>query len=262
MYKCRIVLMLFALLSLAACRKKPLPVTANPTPTPVPEATTGTITFKINNVVGARPLVLGDSALYALPNGDSFMVHTFNYYLSNMVLTTEQGLQFVVPESYYLLRAGSPESLQFVITDVPFGNYKSIDFLIGVDSVRNFSGAQTGALDPQYGMIWSWNTGYIMAKMEGYSPQSGNPNKSISFHIAGFKGAYNVIQSQQFALPSAASVSASHNAAINMTADAAIWFQAPAFPGFASLSDVGVEGAKAYNISLNYASMLRIDSVH
>ena len=46
--------------------------------------------------------------------------------------------------------AETPESLNFTIKDVPYGKYKSVEFLIGVDSVRNFSGAQYGALAVSY----------------------------------------------------------------------------------------------------------------
>ena len=54
---------------------------------------------------------------------------------------------------------------------MPAGNYNSLSFLLGVDSMHNVSGAQTGALDPANDMFWTWNSGYVMAKMEGASPR-------------------------------------------------------------------------------------------
>jgi hypothetical protein len=50
-----------------------------------------------------------------------------------------------------------------------------IRFLLGVDSARNVSGIQTGALDPARGMFWTWNSGYVMAKIEGSSPSAHVP---------------------------------------------------------------------------------------
>jgi hypothetical protein len=38
-------------------------------------------------------------------------------------------------------------------------NITAIKFLLGVDSLKNVSGIQTGALDPAKGMFWTWNTG-------------------------------------------------------------------------------------------------------
>jgi hypothetical protein len=40
-------------------------------------------------------------------------------------------------------------------------------------------------LDVANGMYWMWNSGYIMAKMEGTSNQSGATNKNLKFHIFG-----------------------------------------------------------------------------
>lgn len=226
-----------------------------------PKPTIGTISVKINNLVGAKPLLLGNATQYTLPNGEEFSVNTFNYYLSNFVFTDENGNKFTETESYHLVLAGTPSSLDFTINDVPFGKYKSIEFLIGVDSVRNFSGAQTGALDPKYGMIWSWSTGYIMAKLEGSSPQSSGIGNLFSYHIAGFKGFYSVLQKVTLTLPNTAIVAENKNPKIEFNTDLLSWFQAPNFTSFKDMPNIGIEGIKAYGISMNYKNMLSIASV-
>jgi len=38
-------------------------------------------------------------------------------------------------------------------------NWKSLSFLLGVDTVRNHTGSQTGDLSPSKSMYWNWNTG-------------------------------------------------------------------------------------------------------
>lgn len=247
-------------IGIMSCRKKPLPTPANPvTNNPLP--TKGTINIKINNVVGARPLSFGSLATYTLPNGDEFTVSKFNYYLSNFVFTDDNGKRFAEQESYHLAMAETPESLNFTIKDVPYGKYKSVEFLIGVDSVRNFSGAQYGALDPKYGMLWSWSTGYIMAKMEGFSPQSSIVGNQISYHIAGFKGFYSVIQKVTLELPQAAQVADKKSPVLNVNADLLTWFQAPNFSSFNEMPSIGDEGIKAYGMSMNYKGMFSIRSV-
>ncbi len=67
-------------------------------------------------------------------------------------------------------------------------------FLLGVDSLHNVSGAQTDALDPAKDMFWTWNTGYVMAKLEGNSPSSALVNNKYEFHVGGFSGKYNVLK--------------------------------------------------------------------
>ena len=72
------------------------------------------------------------------------------------------------------------------LSDVPEGSYTEMSYVLGVDSTRNVSGAQAGALSTANGMFWSWSTGYIMLKAEGTSPNSGTG--SFSFHLGGFSG--------------------------------------------------------------------------
>ena len=204
---------------------------------------------------------LGELVKYTLPNGDEFSVSTYNYYLSNFVLIDDKGNRFAEPESYHLAMADNPMSLQFTIKDVPIAQYKSIEFLIGVDSVRNLAVPKQELLDPKYGMIWSWSTGYIMAKMEGHSAQSSAPNQMLSYHIAGFKGQYNVLQKVKLTLANTANVTANKVPVLSLRSDLSTWFQAPDFAGFSTLPSVGTEGVKAFKIAKNYSTMMSIVSV-
>ena len=60
--------------------------------------------------------------------------------------------------------------------------------MLGVDSLDNCSGAQSGALDPLNDMFWTWNNGYVMFKLEGKSASSTADNNRIEQHIGGYKG--------------------------------------------------------------------------
>lgn len=248
--------------SLLACRKKELPTPASPTTTaPAPLPTKGSLNIVLKNVVGKQALQLDPTVVYKLSNGDEFSVRTYNYYLSNFVFTDENGNRYAEKESYHLAMASDPNSLNFTLKDVPFGSYKSLEFLIGVDSVRNFSGAQVGALDPKYGMFWTWSTGYIMAMLEGNSPQSANPSNVISFHIAGFVGENNVVQKVKLTLPADAVVTEKNSATITIQSNVAYWFESFTFPGFSKIPSVSVEGPNAVNIAQSYANMMSIISV-
>jgi hypothetical protein len=130
--------------------------------------------------------------------GDSLKFNRFRFYLSNVALQKEDGTWWVEPNSYRLIDMADTASLRFEVKDVPPGIYQSIKYTLGVDSLRNVSGVQTGALDPVLGMFWTWNSGYIMLKAEGQSPQS--PDGSFSYHLGGFAGKWNVVTTREHAV--------------------------------------------------------------
>lgn len=151
------------------------------TSTPAPEK--GTLDLEIDNVVGTDPLELGIP--YTTTAGDEFTLSTFKYYLSNITLRKADGSEYVVPESYFLVDVAQPTSTSFSLSDIPAGDYTSVKFTIGVDSARNVSGAQTGALAPSQGMFWNRDLGYIFLKLAGTSPESADGK--LTFDIGGFK---------------------------------------------------------------------------
>ncbi len=116
---------------------------------------------------------------------------TMKYYISNVKLRKTDGTWYDAPESYFIIdAAGVNKSNEAIVSNVPAGEYNAVEIMLGVDSTRNVSGSQTGALDPNNGMFWSWNSGYIMIKAEGSSPEAAN--NSFSFHLGGFKGEHSV----------------------------------------------------------------------
>lgn len=232
-----------------SCRKKPDPQVVDS-----PSA----LEIAFENVVNGQPLVL-ESKYYTNENGDSFVVNKYKYYISNISLYSTDGTEFKEPESYHLVDAAVDSSLQFTISGVPGGNYDKIRFLIGVDSTRNVSGAQKGALDPVHGMFWDWESGYIMAMLEGTSPQSSN--SFIAYHITGYAGEYNSLHWVTLSLPTTATVQPGKTPTVHMTSDVAEWFQDPLKIKFAEFPFATVPGPDAQLISNNYADMFRIDHV-
>lgn len=244
------------LLAMTACRKKDLPSDNNS-----PVITKGTVKIQMSNVVGEKKLNLRNSTIYTLPNGDSFSVSLYNYYLSNFVLIDQKGNRYTETESYHLIRESESNSLSFQFKDVPSGNYTRIEFMIGVDSLRNVTGSQSGDLDPALGMIWTWNTGYISAKMEGLSPQSKELGNLVVFHISGFKNPYNVTHKISLDLPAVANVTESKFPVITIQSDLATWFDKANFDGFAKTYSIVNEGPEAYKIAGNYSKMMSISKV-
>lgn len=95
-----------------------------------------------------------------------------------------------------MICATCPDALSFTLKDVPAGEYAGMELLLGVDSLQNEIGTQTGDLSPVHGMFWDWNTGYLMVKAEGPSPQS--PVGTFAFHLGGYAGPYSVLTTRTF----------------------------------------------------------------
>ncbi len=152
--------------------------------------------------VNSEPFV-ADTKWYTNFSNDSFTVSKFNYYISNIKLKKSDGSSYAVPESYYLLQ--HVEGINSIaLKNLPEGDFIGVDFLIGVDSLRNTSGSQTGDLDPSKNMFWDWNTGYIFYKLEGRFTTLTNPVAGdYAMHIGGYKGKDNCIQACSFSFNSA-----------------------------------------------------------
>ncbi|GGF18566.1 MbnP family protein [Hymenobacter cavernae] len=224
-----------------------------------PASNTGELDIEIENVVGTTPLAL-NTGTYTTEAGDHFTVTKFNYYISNIKLKKADGTEFVQPDSYYLVKESDATSHHFTIPDVPIGDYTSINFTIGVDSLHNVSGAQRGALDPSNDMFWSWNSGYIFLKLEGTSPDS--PSKALVFHIGGFMKPYNTIRTVSPSFNGkTVMVRTDHTPEIHFHADVLKMFTGMRFADASSTSHSA--GANAVRVADNYAAgMFSVDHIH
>ena len=148
------------------------------------------LSVEFDNIVGAADLQLNTGS-YTNATGESFKVTKLKYYVSNFVLTNSNGTVFTVPQdSCYFLIDESDATTHEPILKVPEGEYKTLTFTVGVDSLRSTKdiSQRTGVLDPTAAggdMYWGWNSGYIFFKMEGTSPAS---MMGFMYHIGGFGG--------------------------------------------------------------------------
>ena len=158
-----------------------------------PMAAKSRLFLRFENYVGDRRLSL-DTSTYVNELGQSYTVTNFKYYISNIKLTGTDGKTYCKNEGYYIIKQDDPGTWIAELDDVPSASYSSISFMIGVDSLHNCSGAQSGVLDPINGMFWTWNTGYIFMKLEGKSPASKSPGHIFEYHIGGYKEPTNFIR--------------------------------------------------------------------
>jgi hypothetical protein len=125
---------------------------------------------------------------YTNPFGETFRPDMFRFYAGKIRPALKNNpAKKKYPEGTYHLIDFADAAATTVRLRVPEGVYDEIHFLLGVDSIDQTSGAQSGALDPVRGMFWTWNTGYLSLKIEGTSPDSREPFHAFSYHIGGYR---------------------------------------------------------------------------
>lgn len=192
-------LMLGALLLSTACSKKSDPVPE------FQEQNLAPLSVEFDNIVGDRTFAVNNTGSpYTNAAGEKFSISMLQYFISNIKVTTAQGKSYTVnQDSSYFLISGADKATRFAKVSVPEGDYTSLTFTLGVDSLRSTMPVdkRTGVLDPAAGghdsggMYWGWNSGYIFFRFEGNSnvisdDVNGDPTgkKQFKYHIGGFGG--------------------------------------------------------------------------
>jgi hypothetical protein len=172
------------------------------------------------------------------------------------VLLRKDG-QPITYNSYFLIDEEKPDSKKIVLENIPGGEYVSVNFTVGVDSIDNCSGAQSGVLDPINGMFWTWNTGYIFMKLEGTSQFSSAPYAMLEYHIGGFKKPHNCIQTISLPLNKSILITNNYNKTIEIKTDVLEILKTPISIDFSILSSV-TDFNNATTIANNYSDMFSV----
>lgn len=210
-----------------------------------------------HHFAGAQKLIL-DSATYSNALNQSYTISKLKYYISHIKLKRADGKE-IATEEYFLLDEEEPLSKIIKLQHIAAGEYSEISFMIGVDSIHNVSGTQTGALDPSHAMFWAWNTGYIFLKLEGMAPQSKSPGHIFEYHIGGFTSPNNCIRYVRLPLENFM-VSEHEKNILNIKTDAAEILQNPTALDFGVLSSV-TDFHNATTVANNYADMFSVMNV-
>jgi hypothetical protein len=200
--------------------------------------------------------ILNLDSTYKNQLGQTFTVTNFKYYLSNIYLKKTGGNKYDI-KGYYLIDEHDETTKQITLNNIPEGEYTSLEFIIGVDSLHNCSGIQTGALDPANGMFWAWNTGYIFLKLDGTSPLSKSQGNTLEFHIGGYRSPVNCIRKISLNFKTPMIINASGIQLINIKADVLQLFKSPTEIDFSKLSSV-TDFHNANTIANNYAGMFSL----
>lgn len=153
------------------------------------------LTLNFNNTFKDKTIILGDAASSSASVNTSAkgQVHRFSelkYVISNIRLIKADGAEIPyhindLDKGATVINQAKPQTLGYVMTNIPAGEYKQIKFGLGVkqglntlDEVR-FPAfyAAAGANDTK--MMWEWGTGYRFTKIEGFYEVD---NKELSIH--------------------------------------------------------------------------------
>jgi hypothetical protein len=212
-----------------------------------------TVTVAFYHCAGNHLLRL-DSGIYQNELGEEFKVTKLKYYIGNIVLKNSAGNDFALAE-HFLISEEEPLSKLITLEGVPAGNYTRIEFIIGVDSIHNCSGAQAGSLDPVNAMFWTWNSGYIFLKLEGRSPNSPLPGHIFEYHIGGYKQPNNCLR--KVSLEVHLNVSSKKNETVRIKTDVLEILKKPASIAFKKLPSV-TDAGNAGTIADNYRDMFSV----
>jgi hypothetical protein len=204
--------------------------------------------------------LIQNGKVYSNVHAESFTITKLKFYTSNFLLQKTDGTTVPLSPTYFLYDAFAATNR--ITLSVPTGNYSSLIFLLGVDSLRNVSGIQTEALDPANNMFWTWNTGYIMAKLEGSSPIANTAANAITYHIGGFSGTQNATRTVKLSISNINNFTDQKKYNATLTADIGKWFGGVHNIKIADQPYIMSAGGIAMQMADNYAKMFSISNVN
>jgi len=182
------------------------------------DSTPAKVTLQFDHYVGAEKLTLGTDAAGAkayTSNGQTLKFSEVKYVITNVVLVKADGTKVPyhtedLDKGGFLINQADAASLAPVLNEIPSGDYKGIEFGLGVKKELNNLKLQdkfpnfyrlTGEFKHSGIMHWEWANGYRFVKLEGWysNPTPGKNKKGedlpaitdgeLSIHIgSAFKG--------------------------------------------------------------------------
>ena len=170
------------------------------------DSTPAKVTLQFDHYVGAEKLTLGTDAAGAkayTSNGQTLKFSEVKYVITNVVLVKADGSKVSyhtedLDKGGFLINQADAASLAPVLNDIPSGDYKGIEFGLGVKKELNNLKLQdkfpnfyrlTGEFKHSGIMHWEWANGYRFVKLEGWYSNDTKSNDTLSIHIgSAFKG--------------------------------------------------------------------------
>lgn len=195
-----------------------------------------------------------EDSIYFNSAKEALQINRFMFYTSQWKAINTQNDTIELSKEHYLVNIQDGQSLKLPF-QIPV-NIKKIIFNIGVDSIKNTTGIQTGVLDPAKGMFWTWRSGYIMAKLQGTSPQANTAGNRFSYEVGGFQLPYNAVRTIVLALtPKQAT-----NQSLTIQTQLDKWFSGKHLIQISENPNCHNAGKLAMQLADNYATIFTISS--
>lgn len=181
-FKIHLLLLITVLITISCAKDSNDPVANN-------------ITLHFDNTFQNETIVLGGATSTSATTHTSAagQVHHFSalkYVISHIRLIKSDGTEIPyhsndLDKGATVVNQAKPETMEYVLTNIPAGEYQQIKFGLGVKSTLNTLDearfphfyAEAGANDTK--MHWEWGTGYRFTKIEGFYDTD---HKTMSIH--------------------------------------------------------------------------------
>tara|TARA_B100000795_G_scaffold62701_2_gene42168 strand:+ start:7754 stop:8434 length:681 start_codon:yes stop_codon:yes gene_type:complete len=149
-------------------------------------------TIEFKPILNGQKLFLDSADLYTV-NSNEVVISNLKFYAGALHLVNHKKQKVKTDSSYHLIDLAKPESTKLQLEFQEELLVNDFRFKLGVDSITNVSGAYGGDLDPTLGMYWTWQSGYINFKLEGfYATENGN--REFQYHLGGYLNPFETVQ--------------------------------------------------------------------
>lgn len=125
--------------------------------------------------------------------GNELIITKTRFFVSQIELLANNQSIWKEDNSYHLMDIeGKQQAIQLNVPNTH--PYDQIQFNLGIDSATNVAGVLGGDLDPTNGMYWTWQSGYINAKIEGVCKSCATRNNVFEYHLGGYRYPYESLQ--------------------------------------------------------------------
>ncbi len=217
-----------------------------------------TVTLHLDQTVNGEQIEI-EQIKYLCEAGHTFSVVNLKYYLSEIVLH-EKGGNTVSGEKVHLRDINVPSTEQYLIENVPNGDYTSISFIFGLDETKNVDGGLENTVE-NINMEWPipGDQGYHYMKFEGrYDSLNTGVIKSFNIHTGATMGNQNYFE---VTLPFSEMPIRSNSWVINLSMDLNEWFQNPHTFDFVGMEMVMMNQAAQEILKANGSTVFSITSV-
>ena len=188
------------------------------------DVTSGTLQLKLEETIGGEDFTF-DQMIYAAAAGHTYSAITLKYYLSRVQIKSKDGALLDLADVIYRdVRDGETQVISF--GEIPNGEYTSLEFVFGLDSVMNVDNGLENTIE-NINMEWPipGDQGYHYMKFEGkYDVYNMGEIHSYNIHLGATKGNQNYFH-VSLALPPL--MMNGSNWQIQLGMDLNEWFQNP-----------------------------------